>query len=65
MDEEKEWLIVVLKNGNVAKYSPDEYTDYYYDKSIFTVIKDQRWIAGYNWDCVEYFEVTCDRLLHC
>lgn len=58
---DNDWLIIVLKDGSTAKYSPEEYTDYYYDKSIFAVIKDKRWIAGYNWNCVEYFSIEYEK----
>ena len=54
---DNDWLIIQLKDGMNAKYSPDEYTDYYYDKKAFIVIKDKRWIGIYNWNIVDYVEV--------
>ncbi len=55
---DNDWLVVQLKNGNYVKYSPTEYTDYYYDGKIFAVIKDKRWISGYNWGVVDYFDIV-------
>ena len=53
-----EWLIISFKDGEYAKYKPDEYTDYYYDKICFVVIKDRRWIGIYNIDEIKYVEVV-------
>lgn len=48
---------IVLKNGDMAHYKPDEYTDYKYDGKYFIVIYEKQWIGFYNLDCVEYIEV--------
>lgn len=28
-EEDKEWLVIKFKDGEIAHYSPNEYTDYY------------------------------------
>lgn len=48
---------IVFKNGDMAHYKPDEYTDYKYDGKYFIVIYEKQWIGFYNLDCVEYIEV--------
>ena len=48
---------IVFRNGDMAHYSPDQYTDYRYDGKYFIVIRDRQWIGFYNLDCVEYIEV--------
>jgi len=48
---------IVFRNGDMAHYKPDEYTDYRYDGKYFIVIRDKQWIGFYNLDCVEYIEV--------
>lgn len=52
-----DWLVIKFKNGDTAHYEPNEYTDYYYDKKCFIVIKDKRWIGIYNIDDLSYVEV--------
>lgn len=49
---------IVFKNGDMAHYTPDQYTDYKYDGKYFIVIKHKQWIGFYNLDCVEYIEVA-------
>lgn len=56
--EDKDWLIIKFRDGEVAKYPPYEFTDYYYDKICFVVIKDKRWIGIYNIDEIKYVEVV-------
>ena len=48
---------IVFKNGDVAHYMPDEYTDYKYDGKYFIVILEKQWIGFYNLDAIEYIEV--------
>ncbi len=43
---------IVFKNGSIAKWHPEEYTDYKYDGKCFIIIKDTEWIAFYNIDSV-------------
>lgn len=52
-----EWLIICSKDGEYAKYKPDEYTDYHYDKKCFIVIRDEQWIGIYNIDEIKCVEV--------
>ena len=35
------WITIDFKNGEMAHYSPSEYTDYQYDGKYFIVIKDK------------------------
>lgn len=53
-----EWLIIKFKDGEYAKYKPNEYTDYYYDKVCFVVIRDKQWIGIYNIDEIKWIEVV-------
>jgi nitrous oxide reductase len=48
---------IVFKNGDMAHYKPEQYTDYRYDGKYFIVIDGKQWIGFYNLDCVEYIEV--------
>lgn len=45
-------LRIVLKDGIVCKYHNDEFTEYEWKKEVFVVIKNNQWIAMFNWDCV-------------
>lgn len=52
-------LRIVFKDGSVRKYKKKQFTDYYYDKKVFVVIKKKQWIGIYNIDAiatVEYLE---------
>lgn len=59
-EEDKEWLVIKFKDGEIAHYSPNEYTDYYYDKVCFVVIRDKQWIGIYNIDEIKWIEVATD-----
>lgn len=48
---------IVMRNGEMAHYKPDEYTDYKYDGKYFIVIRDKKWIGFFNLDCVLYISV--------
>jgi len=48
---------IVFKNGDMAHYKPEEYTDYRYDGKYFIVIFEKQWIGFYNLDAIEYIEV--------
>ena len=52
---------IVFKNGDMAHYIPEAYTDYKYDGKYFIVIYEKQWIGFYNLDCVEYIEVERSR----
>ena len=55
--EDNDWLVIKFKDGDLAHYAPSEYTDYYYDKVCFVVIKDKQWIGIYNIDEIKWIEV--------
>lgn len=59
-EEDKEWLVIKFKDGDLAHYAPNEYTDYYYDKVCFVVIRDKQWIGIYNIDEIKWIEVATD-----
>lgn len=48
----KDLIKIVFKNGSIAKWKQDEYTDYKYDGKCFIVIKDGQWVGFYNMDSV-------------
>lgn len=52
-----EWIVIKFKNGDLAHYKPEEYTDYYYDKVCFVVIRDKQWIGFYNIDDLSWVEI--------
>lgn len=52
---------IVFRNGDMAHYTPEQYTDYRYDGKYFIVIKDKQWVGFYNLDCVEYIEVEANK----
>lgn len=56
--EDNEWLVIKFKDGDLAHYAPNEYTDYYYDKVCFVVIRDKQWIGIYNLSEIKWIEVT-------
>ncbi len=53
-----QWITINFKSGEIRHYKPDEYTDYYYDKGYFIVIKDKQWIGFYNLDEIRYVEIS-------
>ena len=54
----KMWITIVFKDGEICRYSRDEYTDYQYDNKCFIVIHDRQWIGIYNLDEIRYIEVS-------
>ena len=46
-------LTVILKDGNIREYKPEDYTDYEWRKEAFIVLRDNQWISIYNWDQVK------------
>ncbi len=46
-------LTVVMKDGNIKEYKPNDFTDYEWRKEIFVVIKGNQWIGMFNWDSVK------------
>lgn len=48
---------IVFRNGDMAHYDMDAYTDYKYDSRYFIVIYDKQWIGLYNLDAVEYITI--------
>lgn len=41
---------ITMKNGNVATWNKDEFTDYAYDEKMFIVVKDHIRVGFYNVD---------------
>ena len=44
---------IVFKDRREDKWSGNEFTDYYYDKKSFIILKDGRWVGIYNMDAIE------------
>lgn len=55
---DNDWLIIKFKDGDLAHYAPNDYTDYYYDKVCFVVIKNKQWIGIYNIDEIKWIEIV-------
>ena len=48
---------IVMKNGDMITYKPEDYTDYHYDRKFFIVTYNKQWIGMYNCDSIEYVEI--------
>jgi hypothetical protein len=49
-------LRIIFKDGAEKRYKKHEYTDYWYDRKVFAVIRKKQWVAIYNIDCIEVVE---------
>ncbi|GEM_PF-864782 len=49
-------LHIIMRNGHIINYEPNQFTDYQYDGKFFVVIKGKQWIGLYNLDCIEYVQ---------
>lgn len=45
-------LRIVLKDGSIREYKGKEFTDYEWKENIFIVLRNNQWIAMFNWNCV-------------
>lgn len=43
-------LRIVLKSGDVREYKGSSFTDYDWKPQVFVVLKNDQWIAMFNWD---------------
>ncbi len=43
---------IVFKNGCIAKWKKEQWTDYKYDGKCFIIIKGEQWVGIYNMDSV-------------
>lgn len=50
-------LKIVLKNGDIAEWKEEQFTDYKYDGRSFVVINCGQWVGIYNFDCIMYVVV--------
>ena len=57
-EADNDWLIIKFKDGDLAHYAPNDYTDYYYDKVCFVVIKNKQWIGIYNINEIKWIEIV-------
>lgn len=48
---------IVFRNGEVAHYKPDEYTEYRLCGRLFVVIYEKQWIGIYNLDDIVSVEI--------
>ena len=42
----------VFKNGCIARWKKEQWTDYKYDGKCFIIIKGEQWVGIYNMDSV-------------
>lgn len=57
---DKEYILIVFRDGDICHYKPEEYTDYRYDGKYSIVINNEKWIGFYNLDDIKYAEVRAD-----
>lgn len=48
---------ITFKDGDMAHYEPDQYTDYKYDGEYFIVVYNEQWIGLYNLDDIKRIDV--------
>ena len=48
---------ITFKDGDIAHYEPDQYTDYRYDGKYFIVVYNEQWIGLYNLDDIKRIDV--------
>lgn len=53
-------LRIVLKDGNIREYKGESFTDYEWRPEAFIVLKDDQWIAIFNWECVKEVLFMCE-----
>lgn len=49
---------IVFRDGEICRFRNDEYTEYEYDCSRFTVIRDSRCIESFRLSELRYVEVN-------
>ena len=53
---------ITFKDGDMAHYEPNQYTDYKYDGKYFIVIYNEQWIGFYNLDAVKRIDIKRKQL---
>lgn len=48
---------ITMNNGCYNEWTPEQYTDYMYDRKCFIIIKDEQWVGIYNIDSVRSITV--------
>ena len=57
----KEGIEIVLKNGDVHSYKPQDYSEYLIVRNLFVITcQTGAWLAAYNLDEIRYFRLTRD-----
>lgn len=46
-------IYIYFKDGKVDIWKSKEYTDYYYDRKCFIIIRKKRWVGIYNLDSID------------
>lgn len=55
----KEGIEIVLKNGDVHSYKPQDYSEYLIVRNLFVITcQTGAWIVAYNLDEIRYFRLT-------
>lgn len=55
----KNGIEIVLKNGDVHSYKPQDYSEYLIIRNLFVITcQTGAWLAGYNLDEIRYFRLT-------
>lgn len=53
---------ITFKDGDIAHYEPNQYTDYKYDGKYFIVVYNEQWIGFYNLDAVKRIDIKRKQL---
>lgn len=53
---------ITFKDGDMAHYEPNQYTDYKYDGKYFIVVYNEQWIGFYNLDAVKRIDIKRKQL---
>lgn len=48
---------ITFKDGDIAHYEPNQYTDCKYDGKYFIVVYNEQWIGLYNLDDIKRIDV--------
>ena len=55
----KKGIEIVLKNGDVHSYKPQDYSEYLIVRNLFVITcQTAAWLAAYNLDEIRYFRLT-------
>ena len=52
------YIVITFSDGVVCRYSPEEYTDYKYDRKFFIVIRYNQWIGCHNLNDIKHIDIA-------